>query len=59
MELQPVRNGADYDPAVRVAKKDVLAHIDEARRILENLGAASPSDRRAFTVHLLFKERRD
>ena len=59
VELQPMRNGADYNPAVRLTKKDVLAHIDEARRILEDLGAASPSDRRAYTVHVLFKERRD
>lgn len=59
VRLQPIRNGADYDPTVRFAKQDVLAYVDEARRILEDLERVSPADRRAFTVHVLFKERRD
>lgn len=59
VQLQPIRNGADYNPVVRLAKRDVLAQVDEARRILEDLESATPSDRRAFTVHVLFKERRD
>lgn len=59
VELQRIRNGADYNPVVRLARKDVLARVDEARRILEDLERATPADRRAFTVHVLFKERRD
>lgn len=59
VQLQPIRNGADYNPVVRLAKRDVLAQVDEARRILEDLESATPSDRRAFTVHVLFRERRD
>ena len=59
VQLQPIRNGADYNPAVRLAKRDVLAQVDAARGILDDLERTTQSERRAFAVHVLFAERRD
>ena len=59
VRMQPLRHGADYNPVARFTKKDVLAHVDEARGILEDLEDAALPDRRLFAVHVLFKERRD
>lgn len=59
VRLQSIRNAADYNPAVRFAKNDVLTHVDVARGILEDLESPTPSDKRAFAVHVLFRQRRD
>lgn len=59
VRLQPLRNRADYNPAARFAKRDVLAQVDAARGILDDLESTTQSERRAFAVHVLFAERRD
>ena len=59
VRMQPLRNGADYNPTMRFTKKSVLVYVEEARRILEDLANIAPSDKCAFAVHMLFKERRD
>ncbi len=59
VQLQPIRNGADYNPVARFAKRDVLAQVDAARGILDDLERTAQSERRAFAVHVLFAERRD
>lgn len=59
VSMQPARHGADYNPAVRFTKRDVLAHVQEARGILQDLEHTSFSERRVFAVHVLFRERRD
>lgn len=38
---------------------EVLAHVEDARGILADLQGAAPSAKRAFAVHVLFRERRD
>ena len=59
VHIQPLRNAADYDPVARFSKKEVLAHVEDARGILADLQGAAPSAKRAFAVHVLFRERRD
>ena len=51
VHIQPLRN-ADYDPVARFSKKEVLAHVEEARGILADLQGAAPSAKRSFAVHV-------
>ncbi len=59
VRLQPIRNGADYNPTMRFDKKSVVTYMEEARRILDDLENTAQSKKCAFAVHVLFKERRD
>ncbi len=58
VDLQIARQGADYDPAFRVDGSDAISHCDRAARALSTLSQVPRSDRRAFAVALLFRNRR-
>lgn len=56
--LQDARHAADYDPDWTTDRWDVFAHVAAAGQAIDRLQAAAMSDRRAFILHLLFRERR-
>ena len=56
-DLQRERRHADYDPSTTFFKSDVLDRIEDARTTVRNFETTDIRDRRAFAVHVLFKER--
>ena len=55
--MQAHRHHADYDPGVRFSKADAMEHIGTATDILNAIEAATPTEKRALAIHILFKER--
>ena len=55
--MQNRRHRADYDPQARFSKGDALAFLRNANSILNDLQTATPAEKRAFAIHVLFKER--
>ena len=55
--MQAWRHQADYDPDVRFSKADAIKHIATASDILTAVEAENPAEKRAFAIHVLFKER--
>ena len=51
------RHLADYDPDTRLGRHEVLRLIDETERIINDFNAAPFHRRRAFAVHVLFRNR--
>jgi len=56
--LQAERHKADYDPAFKPYKRDVLQKIQDARAAIFSFQTASQKDKRAFAAHVLLKRRR-
>ena len=56
-EAQQLRHLADYDPDTTLAREDVLQLIDETERIIAGFNGAPADRRRAFAVHVLFRNR--
>ena len=56
-ELQTDRHEADYDPASRYFRADVLALIANADAVLRDFSGAPLTDRRAFAVRVLTRDR--
>ena len=56
-EAQQLRHLADYDPDTTLAREDVLQLIDETERIIAAFNTAPADRRRAFAVHVLFRNR--
>lgn len=56
-EMQALRHEADYDPSASFSKSDVREYLGIAGNILETVQAASPAEKRALAIHVLFKER--
>lgn len=56
-DMQRKRHQADYDPAGRWSKSDVLDDLDNAADAIEEFEAAPLKDRRAFAVFVLLKSR--
>ena len=56
-DLQNERVNADYDPSSTFFKFDVEVRIRTARLAAEEFESTKITDRRAFAVHVLFKER--
>lgn len=56
--LQEARHDADYDPDVRVSRRDAQAAIAQAELAIAALAVSSPRDRRAFAVQLLMRKPR-
>ena len=52
-----LRHAADYDPAAHFSKNDVREYLGMASNILETVQTATPADKRALAIHVLFKER--
>ncbi len=55
--MQRKRHRADYDPAGRWSKSDVVEDIDNAADAIEDFNAATLQHRRAFAVFVLLKNR--
>ena len=55
--LQNERLDADYDPSATFFKSDVEIRIKAARLAIKQFEKERIADRRAFAVHVLFKER--
>ena len=55
IEMQRKRHDADYDPAARFYKSDVVMDIDAVELVIARFEAASTKDRRAFASWVLFK----
>ncbi|MBV1707650.1 MAG: hypothetical protein KGQ37_10635 [Hyphomicrobiales bacterium] len=55
--MQDKRHSADYDPATRLTKSELMAEIKKTTSAISDFEAASPKDRRAFAVFVLFKRR--
>ena len=58
-DLRGRRHAADYDPAARFAKSDVLKDIEVAEAALDAFDSALNDDQRELAVFLLFRERPD
>jgi len=58
-DLKGRRHAADYDPAARFTKSEVLRGIDETEAALDAFDSSSNDDQREFSVLLLFRERPD
>ena len=57
VRLQGKRHAADYDPAYRAFKSDVLMDIEASEGFIRRLWACPAKDRQAFAVWVLFKQR--
>lgn len=57
VDLQRKRHSADYDPAFRLAKSDVLADSNLAYSVIEDFEQAPVSERRALAALALFPQR--
>ena len=57
VEMQDKRHTADYDPLFRAKKSDALIAVRQSRAALLNLENASPGEREAFLLLLLFRPR--
>ena len=55
--MQGLRHAADYDPSAHFSKSDVREYLGIASNILTTVQTASPAERRALAIHVLFKER--
>ena len=55
--MQARRHSADYDPDARFAKSDVAAFLEMANRAIRDLEGATPAEKRALAIHVLFRER--
>ena len=55
---QRQRQWADYDPAARFNRDDVLTVVGRAREAIAGLSEVEPRYRRAFAAHVLFRVRR-
>lgn len=56
--MQERRHRADYDPEARFSKRHVIAFVAKANSLLADLRRATPAEKRAFAIHVLFRERR-
>ena len=57
VQMQEKRHRADYDPAERLFKSEVLLDVAQAEVVIKNFGSAPIKDRRAFAAWVLFKKR--
>ncbi len=55
--IQAMRHTADYDPDTRFSKSDVAAVLARANRAIRDLEGATPAEKRALAIHVLFRER--
>lgn len=58
-ELRGRRHAADYDPAARFTKSEVLRDIAATEAVLDAFDSSSNDDQRELAVLLLFRERPD
>ena len=56
-DMQRHRHEADYDPAVRFSREEVMQLIDEAEDAIAGLATTLSADKRAFATHVLLRHR--
>ena len=56
-DLQTARHDADYDPASRYFRADVLSLIASAEAVLRDFSGVSLTERRSFAVRVLARDR--
>ena len=57
--LQKARHSADYDPAHRFRREQVMTLVSAADHAIRSLRSAQGRDRRAFAIQLLLRKRPD
>ena len=57
VEAQYLRQDADYNPAETFGASDVAQFIDEAEQAIIAFNSADWEQRRAFAIHVLFRQR--
>lgn len=57
VRIQGERHEADYNPDATFSREKVLTIIDEVQRAIAGLEAADREQRRAFAIHVLFRQR--
>ena len=57
VEMQQKRHSADYDPAARFMKSDVVDDIDRVEDAVTRFVVTSATDRRAFAIYVLLVRR--
>ena len=55
--VQGLRHTADYDPAAAFSRTQVLTLIDEIESAIAGFNAVGQDERRAFAIHVLFRQR--
>ena len=55
--VQELRHRADYDPAATFSQLQALTLIDEIESVIAGFNAADQDERRAFAIHVLFRQR--
>ena len=57
VEAQYLRLDADYNPAETFGASDVIHLIDEVEQAIIAFNSADQEQRRAFAIHVLFRQR--
>ena len=57
VRMQDQRHQADYNPEAKFSRFQVMKFIDETEKAIVGLDAADGAQRRAFAVHVLFRQR--
>ena len=57
VRMQDQRHQADYNPEARFSRRQVMKFIDEVERAIAGLNAVNNDQRRAFAIHVLFRQR--
>ena len=57
VRMQDQRHQADYNPDAKFSRLQVMKFIDEVERAIVGLDAADSGQRRAFAIHVLFRQR--
>ena len=58
-DMQRHRHEADYDPAAKFSREEVMQLIDETEDAIAGFANALSVDRRAFAIHVLLRHRGD
>lgn len=57
VQMQQMRHEADYSPNAAFSRHDVMHHIDQAENTIVAFNASDRSQRRAFAIYVLFRQR--
>ena len=57
VSMQEKRHEADYNPDAKFSRRQVMKFIDEVERTIIGFDAADTTHRRAFAIHVLFRQR--
>ena len=57
--MQRFRHYADYAPSTEFERSQVMNLVEETERIIRQFNSAPAGERRAFSIHVLLRTRRD